>query len=39
MVTCAGDNFAIPQVSLLELVRIDKQTRGTAIEYVHGAPV
>jgi two-component system, chemotaxis family, sensor kinase CheA len=39
IVTCAGDRYAIPQVSLLELVRIDKQTRGTAIEYVHGAPV
>ena len=39
MVTCAGDSYAIPQVSLLELVRIDTQTRGTAIEYVHGAPV
>jgi two-component system, chemotaxis family, sensor kinase CheA len=39
IVTCAGDRYAIPQVSLLELVRIDKRTRGTAIEYVHGAPV
>ena len=39
IVTCAGDRYAIPQVSLLELVRIDKQTRATAIEYVHGAPV
>ena len=39
MVTCAGDSYAIPQVSLLELVRIDTQTRGAAIEYVHGAPV
>lgn len=39
MVTCAGDSYAIPQISLLEVVRIGGQTRGTAIEYVHGAPV
>ena len=38
-VTCAGDRYAIPQVSLLELVRIDKQKSGPAIEYVYGAPV
>jgi len=39
VVTCAGDRYAIPQVSLLELVRIDGQKAGSAIEFVHGAPV
>ena len=33
---CGGENFAIPQVSLLELVRIGGDTR---IERVHGVPV
>jgi two-component system chemotaxis sensor kinase CheA len=39
IVTCAGERFAIPQVSLSELVRLDAEERGTKIELVHGAPV
>jgi len=38
IVTCGGGRYAIPQVSLLELVRLDNQdVRG--IELIHGAPV
>jgi two-component system chemotaxis sensor kinase CheA len=38
-VTAGGDRYAIPQVSLLELVRLEgEQVRG-GIEQVHGAPV
>ncbi len=36
-VTAGGDHFAIPQVSLLELVRLDGAAGG--IESVHGTPV
>jgi len=39
VVTCGGDRYAIPQVSLLELVRIEADDVGTGIELVHGAPV
>lgn len=39
MVTCGGERFAIPQVSLLELVRIEPEEIETGIEMVHGAPV
>ena len=39
MVTTGGDRYAIPQVSLLELVRIRGREAGEAIEMVHGAPV
>src|SRR4051812_1275016 len=39
VVTCCGERYAIPQVSLLELVRIDPDKVNTAIELVHGAPV
>lgn len=39
IVTCGGERFAIPQVSLSELVRLDADERGTRIELVHGAPV
>ena len=39
VVTCGGDRYAIPQVSLLELVRLEAETARTAIEMVHGAPV
>src|SRR5882762_4123494 len=38
VVTCGGDRYAIPQVSLLELVRIEADA-GKGIELVHGAPV
>jgi two-component system chemotaxis sensor kinase CheA len=39
MVTTGGDQYAIPQVSLLELVRVRGREAGQAIEMVHGAPV
>jgi len=38
-VESAGELYAIPQVSLLELVALDGQKSGTAIEYVGSAPV
>ena len=37
--TCGGERFAIPQISLSELVRLDGDQTGTGIELVHGAPV
>ena len=39
IVTCGGDRYAIPQVSLLELVRIEAEDVSKGIELVHGAPV
>jgi two-component system chemotaxis sensor kinase CheA len=39
VVTNDGDRYAIPQVSLLELVRLDGDAAKQGIEYVHGAPV
>jgi len=39
VVTCGGDRYAIPQVSLLELVRLESDKAGKGIELVHGAPV
>jgi two-component system, chemotaxis family, sensor kinase CheA len=39
VVTCRGERYAIPQVSLLELVRIEPEAVSTSIEQVHGAPV
>src|ERR1700678_1169937 len=39
VVTCSGDRYAIPQVSLLELVRLEGDEAVTAIEMVHGVPV
>jgi two-component system, chemotaxis family, sensor kinase CheA len=39
IVTCGGDRYAIPQVSLLELVRLEDTKAATGIELVHGAPV
>jgi two-component system chemotaxis sensor kinase CheA len=39
IVTCAGDRYAIPQVSLLELVRLDGPEAAAAIEDIHGVPV
>lgn len=38
-VTCAGDRYAIPQVSLLELVRLEGEAVTTGVEQIHGAPV
>lgn len=39
VVSAAGSRFAIPQVNLLELVRLDAAQAATAIETVHGSPV
>lgn len=39
VVTNDGDRYAIPQVSLLELVRLENDEAKRGIEYVHGAPV
>jgi two-component system chemotaxis sensor kinase CheA len=39
VVTCAGERYAIPQVSLLELVRIEPDDVDKSLELVHGAPV
>src|SRR6516225_7855728 len=38
-VTSNGDRYAIPQVSLLELVRIEGEQALRGIEWIHGAPV
>ena len=38
-VSAGGDRFAIPQVSLLELLRLEGDQVKKGIEYVHGAPV
>jgi two-component system chemotaxis sensor kinase CheA len=38
-VTCGGDRYCIPQVSLLELVRLEGETAQRGIEHIHGAPV
>lgn len=39
IVTSGEDRFAIPQVSLLELVRLGGEQARTQIEFIHGAPV
>ena len=39
IVSCRGDFYAIPQVSLLELVRLDSKDTKNAIERIHGVPV
>jgi two-component system chemotaxis sensor kinase CheA len=39
IVTCDSDRYAIPQVNLLELVRIDGEQSRHGIEEVQGAPV
>jgi len=39
VVSCGGDRYAIPQVSLLELVRIEADDAGKGVELVHGSPV
>jgi two-component system chemotaxis sensor kinase CheA len=39
IVTTGGNRFAIPQVSLLELVHLEPEQARTAIERIHGAPV
>jgi two-component system chemotaxis sensor kinase CheA len=39
IVSSGGDRFAIPQVSLLELVRLEGEQARREIESIHGAPV
>lgn len=39
IVRTAGEQFAIPQVNLLELVRLDSNRAGERIEYIHDTPV
>ncbi len=39
IVTSGGERFAIPQVSLLELVRLEGQDATAGIENIEGAPV
>ncbi len=39
IVTCGGDRYAIPQVSLLELVRLEGDQVRQEIELIHGVPV
>ena len=39
IVTCGGERYAIPQVSLLELVRLEGNGARQGVESVHGAPV
>jgi two-component system chemotaxis sensor kinase CheA len=38
-VTAGGDRYCIPQVSLLELVRLEGEQARTGVEFVHGVPV
>ncbi len=39
MVSSGDDRFAIPQLSLIELLRLDGDQAASAIELVHGVPV
>ena len=39
IVTCCGDRYAIPQVSLLELVRLEGKEARRGVEMIHSAPV
>ena len=39
IVSVGNERFAIPQVNLLELVRLEESVSQTAIEWIHGAPV
>ena len=39
IVHCGGGTFAIPQVKLEELVRVDQTSADSKIEFLHGAPV
>ena len=39
VITSAGDRFAIPQVSLLELVRLEPEQARKGIESIRGTPV
>jgi len=39
VVTSGGERFVIPQVSLLELIRLEGEAAGKQIEWIHGTPV
>jgi two-component system chemotaxis sensor kinase CheA len=39
VVTSGGERFVIPQVSLIELVRLEGDSKDKHIEHVHGTPV
>lgn len=39
IVTAGPERFAIPQINLLELVRLDGAEARAAVEHLHGAPV
>lgn len=39
IVVSGGERFVIPQVSLIELIRLEGDGSGKHIEYVHGTPV
>ncbi len=39
IVTSAGERYAVPQVNLLELVRLERGAGRKGIEMIHGAPV
>jgi two-component system chemotaxis sensor kinase CheA len=39
IVTSGGDHYCIPQVSLLELVRLEGEQVRQGIEFIHGVPV
>lgn len=39
IVSSGGQRFAIPQVNLIELIRIDEEDQPRAIEFIHGCPV
>ncbi|EDX76359.1 CheW-like domain protein [Coleofasciculus chthonoplastes PCC 7420] len=39
IITSGGDRYAIPQVNLLELVRLDREQAEQRIEWFHGTPV
>lgn len=39
VIRCGGRRYAIPQVSLVELVRIDSENATRTVELVNGAPV
>lgn len=39
IITTGGDRYALPQVSLLELVRLEGEDAKKGVEMVHGAPV
>ncbi|MFK7852879.1 MAG: chemotaxis protein CheW [Granulosicoccus sp.] len=39
IVSTADQRYAIPQVNLIELIRIDEEDQHSAIEHIHGCPV